>query len=322
MKRKILFLTPLILISVIIYSSLSAQDRKEAIDEMLNLAQKQESPSASNNKTETKIDPDDQSIPDWLKRTSFGINIESDQTPRIYLETVQPLYQSLDKLDTFFTHERISIQHERGTYAVGFGYRRLMCDENLLAGINTFFDYKDLHRHYREGLGLEVMGETFEARLNSYFRLSPKRKIEETTTSSTYERVANGFDLEAGAPLPYLPWFKIFGSFYHYNFRNSKDMNGWKLRGELKPFKFLTLNLETYDDNKGEQEYRLDSRFSLAFDGFLPRSILSAFKLAKEPYPAVDLKEHTLDRVERNFNVQLEKWIESAGMSINIGRGT
>lgn len=44
-------------------------------------------------------------------------------------------------------------------------------------------------------------------------------------------------------------------------------------------------------------------------------------KASKQTFADVDLKEMTLDRVERNFNIQLEKWVETAGMTIEIGRG-
>jgi len=264
---------------------------------------------------------DGNDFPEWLKRTNYGIYIESEQKPRVYLETVQPLYQSADKLDTFFTHDRISIQDERGTYSAGLGYRKLLFDENLLAGINTFFDYQDLHRHYRQGLGLEAITKKWEARVNSYFGLSPKRVVEETSTSKTYEKAVDGYDVELGGPVPYLPWLKVFGSYYYYDYKKFKDMEGGKLRAEVKPFKFITINLEGYDDNKGDREYRMDMRVNFAFDDFSAKSICSAFKVAKEPYQDIDLKERTLDRVERNFNIQVEKWKETGSAIIEIKRG-
>lgn len=269
----------------------------------------------------TKEPESEYEIPEWLKRVSYGVNIESDQKPRTYIETVQPLYQSLDKIDTFFTHDRISIQDERGTYSAGLGYRRLMFDDNLLAGINTFFDYQDLHRHYRQGLGLEAITKRLEARMNSYFGLSPKRIVQETTASTTYEKAVDGYDIELGGPVPFMPWLKLFGSYYYYDYKKFKDMEGGKFRAEIKPFKFITVNYEIFDDNKGDREQRVDTRFNLAFDDFTPRSILSAFKLAKEPYPDVDLKERTLDRVERNFTIQVEKWKEVGNAVVEIKRG-
>lgn len=262
----------------------------------------------------------DAEIPEWLERTDYGIAVETDQKPRIYLETVQPLYQSENKIDTFFTHDRISIQDERGTYSTGLGYRKLMCDEKLLAGINSFFDYQDLHKHYRTGVGLEALTKTWEFRTNSYIHLSPERTVADSTSATSYEKVVDGFDAELGVPVPHLPWLKLFAQYYYYDYKKFKNMAGNKLRAEIKPFKFFVCNLETYDDTKGDREYTMDARFSLAFDNFTPESIFAAFKADKEAFPDIDLKKRALDRVERNFNIQVEKWQSVAGMTIEVGR--
>jgi hypothetical protein len=259
-------------------------------------------------------------IPGWLKRTSYGISIESDQEPRVYIETVQPLYQDFDRINTVFTHGRITLQNERGTYSLGLGYRRLL-NEELLGGINTFFDYQDINQHYRTGLGLEAIGKRLEGRFNTYFGLSPTRTIWETAAQASYEKVVDGYDIELGGPIPYLPWLKLYGSYYEYDFKKFSDMKGWKIRGEVKPFECLTINLETYDDNKGSQAYRIDTRFTLAFDSFALGDIIPAFKPSEDPFPEVDLRERTLDRVERNFNIQVEKWTVGAAATIEIKRG-
>ncbi len=269
-----------------------------------------------------KDSDDPTGIPEWLKRTNYGISIETDQKPRVYIETVQPLYQDYDKENTIFTHGRMTFQDERGTYSLGLGYRRLLSEE-LLGGVNAFFDFQDLNKHYRAGFGLEAIGKRLEGRLNTYFGLSPERTIWETTTAAQYEEAVDGFDLEVGGPIPYLPWLKLFGSYYFYDYDKFSDMEGWKIRGEIKPFECLTVNLETYDDNKGDEEYRIDTRINLAFDNFTSKSILTAFKPSDEPYPETDLRERTLDRVERNFNIQVEKWIETktGSVTVEIKRG-
>ncbi len=258
---------------------------------------------------------------DWLKRTTIGGIIESGQKPRYYIETVQPFYQSPGKKDTVFTHIRISEQDAYGTYSAGVGYRRLLFNNNLMAGINTFFDYQDPHQHYRQGVGLEAIGTFAEFRANGYFGLSPAREVESV---GTYEKARDGFDVELGAPVPYLPWMKVFGSCYWYDFKEGPDVEGWKGRVELKPMDFLTINLETYDDNKGSQEWRSDVRFTLWVDSFAPKDIFAALASSfKTALPEVDMKERTLDRVERNFQIVVEKWSDGGGVggfSVQVGR--
>jgi adhesin/invasin len=253
-------------------------------------------------------------VPEWVKRFNMGFSIETDQKPRFYMETVQPLYRSEDKSSTWFTHDRISLQDERGTYSAGFGFRRLMFNDNILAGINNFFDYQDLHKHYRTGLGLEALSRIAEFRVNSYFGLSGKRLVESTGTYDAYERAATGGDMEIGAPLPYLPWCKMFGGFYYYQMKTvDDDAVGWKIRTEIKPVRCLVMNLVTYDDNKGDQEFRMDLRCNLAFDTLTLGSILSAFKPTEESFPDYDMRTRMLDRVERDFNIYLEKWRKTTG---------
>jgi hypothetical protein len=267
---------------------------------------------------ESKIAKDDDFvIPDWLKRTSYGVIITSDEKPNLYLETVQPLYQSMDKTDTFFTHDRISCQNFDTAYSVGLGYRRLLFNDSLLAGINAFIDYQDFRKRLRQGLGIEALTNTLEFRANSYFGLSGKRIIDESITTTTYERVVNGGDVEIGCPVPFLPWFKIFGGFYLFDFKKSKNMDGWKMRGEIKPLRFVTLNLETFGDSKSGQQYRSDIRFNLNFGDF--GNLFSLFKPQQSAFPNFDLSSRTLDRVERNFNIQVEQWGDSKSGNGGVG---
>ncbi|HPL63307.1 MAG TPA: inverse autotransporter beta domain-containing protein [Syntrophales bacterium] len=264
--------------------------------------------------------------PDWLKRTSVGAAIESRQKPRYYLETVQPLYRSKGKMDTFFTHLRASGQDGYGTYSAGLGYRRLMFDKNLMVGVNTFFDFQDPNQHYRQGAGLEFIGKYAELRWNGYFALSPARVVEENGSTMTMARAVNGCDVEFGVPVPYLPWLKIFGGYYWYDFRESSDMQGWKGRTEVKALSFMTANLETFSDNKGSQDWRADIRMTLWVDSFAPKDVLAALASSfRAPLPEADLRERILDRVERNFTIQLETYHETGAggdgmLTVEIGR--
>jgi len=262
--------------------------------------------------TNSPLQANEDNIPDWLSRVEYSVEVETDKKPKFYFQTVQPLYQDTDKTNTIFYQPRISILEGRSTYNLGLGYRRLV-SENLLLGVNTFFDYQDLHRHARAGIGAEALGQIFEARINSYFGgLTNKKIIKDTAASQTIERVADGGDVEIGAPFPYLPWLKLYGSGFWYDFKEFDDKFGWKSRLEAKVNDSLRLEFYTWDDNKGDTEYGARARFQ--FD------LKDAFKISKEAYPEKDLREDTLIPVERNFEITVEKAVITGGLTVEAGR--
>lgn len=264
------------------------------------------------------LSANDDNIPDWLKRVEYSVEVETNKKPKFYFQTVQPLYQNEDKTDTFFIQPRINLHEGRTTYNLGLGYRRLV-SENLLLGVNTFLDYQDLHRHARAGLGIEALGQIFEARINSYFGgLTNKKIIKDTSDSQTIERVVDGGDIEIGAPLPYLPWLKLYGSGFFYDFKEFDNKFGWKSRLEAKVNNSLRLEFYTWDDNKGDTEYGARARFQVSFYSLF--DLKDAFKVSEEAYPKKDLREETLIPVERNFEITVEKAVITGGLTIEVGR--
>src|SRR5262249_50286013 len=149
----------------------------------------------------------------------YGVTYDNtiNNFPKFYVETVLPIKQTDDKERTLFTHDRISSDGDGNVLLNGgLGYRRLLFDDNLLAGANTFFDYQSLHNHYRLGMGLELKTKTLEALANYYHALSPRRQIRSSFFNTFYEKAVDGFDLELGGPVPYLPWLKLFGGYTRF----------------------------------------------------------------------------------------------------------
>lgn len=267
--------------------------------------------------------------PEWLKRIDFGIEVETHQKPRGYFETVQPLYQDLDKQNTFFIQPRCSWEDKEATYNLGLGYRRLLYDNSVLIGVNSFFDYEDnykrSHDHYRVGAGLEAFIKQIELRGNSYIGLSPRVLVEESLTTRIYEKAVDGFDAEIGLPIPYMNWIKLYGGGYWYNYELFSNKEGWKVRTEIKPFKYTTLNFIAYDDNKGPAEFRTDARVTIPFEFFYGEDPgkLCNIGFSKEAYPEkVDHSSRVLDRVEREYKIEVEKWAVSktGGAILEVGR--
>jgi hypothetical protein len=241
-------------------------------------------------------------------RTGMIYDNSVDKGPRMYVETVLPLMQSEDKVDTFFTHDRVTSDSDFNfALSGGLGYRRLLFNNNLMLGVNTFFDYQTEHEHYRTGMGLEVKTKTLEANGNFYFGLSERRQIYDSRRVDIFEKAADGFDAEVGGPVPFIPWIKIFEGYQRYFYDFAKDEGSLKQRAQISLSKFLTFNAQRYKAYDGENNYTLDARFSMAFDSFDMKDLSDALKLSPQPFSGVDLTEHTLDRVERNFNIVLER---------------
>ena len=262
-------------------------------------------------------------MPDWLKRTNFAVEAGTNQKPKYFFETIQPLLGTQEKDVVFFNQSRISERESRPTYNLGLGLRKIFRDAYLL-GINSFYDYQDLHKHSRGGVGFEAINDKgLEARINTYIRISNKRLVGENTANEYYEKVANGLDWELGAPLPYLPLLKIYGGGNWYNFEHFKNKYGWKMRLEYTPIKYSRINLEILNDTKRKNtDWRVEGAITLAFTSFSLSDIIKDIKGSKSAYPKIDLRDKVLDRVVRDFDITVIKStkIKATGLTIEGGR--
>lgn len=84
--------------------------------------------------------------PDWAKRIEFQWEVNEDDKPEFSILTVQPLFQSEGLRDTVFTQMRLDFNHQFGqsryTSNIGVGYRRLLLNNTVLAGVNVFHDFE------------------------------------------------------------------------------------------------------------------------------------------------------------------------------------
>ena len=308
-NKKVLFL---LFLALVCYPSryLSAAFPDKAVDSSFQLAETKEADNPVNQlgspKEKSKKEDKEESwtVPEWVRRTNFAVQVGTDQKPQYFLETIQPLFGSQNKDVVFFNQTRISSQDARPKYNVGFGLRKIFAD-SLLLGVNSFYDYQDLHQHSRGGVGFEAITDRgLEARINTYIRISGERLVGEDGTNQYYEKVANGSDWELGLPLPYIPSVKVYGGGSWYDFEHFKNKYGWKFRAEFTPIKYSRLNFEIFDDTKrGSTGYKFEGALTFAFTSFSPREIMDDITSAKTAYPKVNLEDRVLDRVVRDFDI-------------------
>lgn len=262
-------------------------------------------------------------IPEWVRRTNFAVSAGSDQKPQYFLETIQPLLGSQFKDIVIFNQTRITSQDERPKYNIGFGLRKIFW-ESLLLGVNSFYDYQDLHKHSRGGVGFEAITDKgLEARINTYIRISNERLVNEDASNEYYEKVANGLDWELGLPVPYIPSVKVYGGGSWYDFDHFKNKMGWKFRTEFTPAKYSRFALIISDDNKnsGGVNFGFEGAITFAFTSFSPRDIINDIRSAKAAYPKVNLDDKVLDRVVRDFDITVITSTKSKATGLTVEGG-
>lgn len=319
MQRKIfVFIGVFILVSLAQEQIFCAETNPDLRNTTFDLALRQ----AQEKQTIEKESVTEFEVPDWVKRTNVAIEAGTDIKPKYFLETIQPLFGTQEKETVLFTQGRISGRDFRTTYNLGLGARRIF-KESYLLGVNTFYDYQDLHQHHRAGVGFEVITDRgLEARLNSYLRVSDERLVKDDGVNEYYEKVANGLDWEFGLPVPYLPVLKFYGGGNWYDFEHFKNKYGWKFRAEFTPVKYSRLNFEILDDTKRDSvDYRVEGAITLGFTSFAFRDIIRDIKGVKEAYPKVDLRDRVLDRVVRDFEITVIKKTKSKSSGLTVEGG-
>lgn len=312
MVKKIFTLS--ITIFLISFSCLLAQENQPDTKSILNQ-------TTENSSAEKKTEPSFE-IPEWLRRTNVAIEAGTDMKPKYFMETIQPLFGTQEKETVLFNQARISAKSNRTIYNLGFGARRIF-KESYLLGINTFYDYQDLHQHHRAGVGFEATTDRgLEGRINTYFGVSTKRLVQEDAGGQRFEKVADGLDWEIGGPVPYLSFLKLYGGGNWYSFERFRNKYGWQMRMEYNPIKYSRLTFLMLDDNKKKEiSYRFEGAMTLAFTSFHPKDILKDIKASKEIFPKIDLRDKVLDRVVRDFDITvITSTKTSSGLVVEGGK--
>jgi len=247
--------------------------------------------------------------PEWLKRTTIKLQIQDDYKPTYELETVQPIFQTIDR-DMFFTQLNLRTRGGEQTYSIGIGYRNIVTDW-LLLGVNSFYDYATPYDHQRYGFGFEALGKRYEARANSYHRATSTKEIR----SGVYQRVIEGYDVEFGGafiPRGILEDLKIFAGYQQFNAKYIDDLKTYQLRLTYPVTQYTSIELRAMkDEGKAERYF---AQLTIGLD--VPT------KTKKTKAGDIDLKQKLLQPVERVKDIIVEEYASAGGFTVKIKRGT
>ena len=158
---------------------------------------------------------------DNFEDTDFSIKSKEGNKPEIGILTFKPLIDSDDGL-TFFQGSFFMHDGDRETLNLGYGKRFFNLDKSFLYGLNLFYDHELDYDHQRASVGGEIKSSILELNTNHYFAISN----ETTGKNNIKEEVADGYDFELGAHVPYVPSAKIFAKFFEYEITGGSDFEG------------------------------------------------------------------------------------------------
>ena len=194
-------------------------------------------------------------------RSEVSIGGLSSKELSYSIKTIQPLseFNANSKDLTFFQGgitSGKSNNSRRNTVNLGVGHRILLEDDMAIAGVNLFTDYESKSKHKRLSLGLEYQRTNFSASVNKYHPLSDKKAV-----NGTDEEALAGHDVKLSGQVPYLPWAKIKGTYYHWDAKAGANIKGNILgvEVELTP----SVSFEVGQENNNTQNAKTYGRLSV-----------------------------------------------------------
>ena len=147
-----------------------------------------------------------------FENTEVSIKSTEGLKPQIGILTLKPLVDNDDGL-TFFQGSFFTQDGDRETLNLGFGKRMFNADDSIMFGLNAFYDHELDYDHQRTSLGAEIKSSILELNTNHYFAISN----EVTGKNNIKEEVADGYDIEIGAHVPYIPTAKFYTKYFEYD---------------------------------------------------------------------------------------------------------
>lgn len=156
-------------------------------------------------------------------RTSISLSGVKNGDARYQVSNVTGLdYGSTDSRQTFMQSSATNTNGHT-VLNVGVGQRYLNEDETVMTGVNAFLDYNVDYGHQRASVGAEFKTSAFEVTANSYSALTKWEKGK----NNNQERALDGYEVEVGGQLPYMPGTMLYAKSWKWDVpASSSDIKG------------------------------------------------------------------------------------------------
>ena len=230
-------------------------------------------------------------LDDNFEDTDFSIKSTDGIKPQIGILTFKPLNDTEDGL-TFFQGSLFTHDGDRETLNLGFGKRMLSNDESFLFGLNAFYDHELDYDHQRASIGGEIKSSILELSTNHYFGISG----EQTGKNNIKEEVADGYDLEIGAHVPYVPTAKMYAKIFEYDIPGGSDFEGIEYSSNIG-IPNSGMNFEVGYKDYGNNSYDDQWFFNLTFS--LSKMNPNISFVSEKAFERVSMKDKKYEKVRR-----------------------
>ena len=240
-----------------------------------------------------------------FENTDFSIKKIETIKPEIGIQTFKILLEDSSDL-SFFQGSLFLHDSDRETFNLGFGQRYLSNDESILFGLNAFYDYEFDYEHQRFSIGAEIKSSILDLNYNQYFAQSSSKKGK----NSKNEEAIDGFDVELGAHLPYIPSMKAYLKAFDFEVSGGKDFQGLEISTQFKvPNSGFSFEIGHTDyDHHNDQSF-INLRYSNSIKN--PGTSL----LSSEAFERISMKDRIYEKVRRE-NIIKKK---GAGFTVKAG---
>ena len=251
------------------------------------------------------------SIEDFLEGnfedTDFSIKSkEGINNPEIGILTFKPLNDT-EKGLTFFQGSFFTHDGDRETLNLGYGKRFFNSDKSFLYGLNLFYDHELDYDHQRGSIGGEIKSSILELNTNNYFAISD----EKTGKNNVKEEVADGYDLEIGAHVPYMPTVKVYTKLFEYEIPNGSNYEGLEYSSKIG-IPNSGLNFEVGYKDFGNNSYEDNWFFNLTFN--LSKINPNTSFVTDEAFEKISMKDKKYEKVRRENLI-----VKSKAFSVKAG---
>ena len=240
-----------------------------------------------------------------FENTDFTIKSIENNKPEIGILTLKPLIDTDNGL-TFFQGSFFTHDGDRETLNLGFGRRIFSNDDSVMFGLNAFYDHELGYDHQRTSLGAEIRSSILELNSNHYFALSNSR----TGKDNVKEEVADGYDIEIGAHIPYVPTAKFFTKYFEYDVPGGLDYEGLEYSSKIGvPNSGIDFEIgfKDFANNGSEDEWFFNLTFSLnrinADRNFITNEAFERVSMKDKKYEKVR-RENLILKTKESFSIK------------------